>query len=104
MPLSWKPRSKPMVLDEKAAEAFERGGVGHDQGSAAAAPKPEPKAAQSESTEPLKRLSVDMPAPLHRRFKTVCSATDRRMVAEVIAMIERRCAELEEEIQQNLNP
>ena len=47
--------------------------------------------------EPVKRLSVNLPESLHTRFKTVCSATNRRMVSEVFDMVERRTAELEEE-------
>jgi hypothetical protein len=41
------------------------------------------------------RLSIDMPASLHRRFKLACAAADKVMVAEVLAFIERRIAELE---------
>jgi hypothetical protein len=37
-----------------------------------------------------------MPASLHRRFKLACVATDKLMVEEVLAFIERRTAELEE--------
>jgi hypothetical protein len=64
--------------------AFERGGSGHDRRPAAAA-------------EPTKRLSLDLPASLHRRFKTACSATGRKMVGEIEAFIEHRTAELEDE-------
>jgi hypothetical protein len=63
--------------------AFERGGSGHDRRPAAA--------------EPTKRLSLDLPASLHRRFKTACSATGRKMVGEIEAFIERRAEELEDE-------
>ena len=52
---------------------------------------------QPEHAEPLKRLSVDLPESLHLRFKTACSATRRRMVSEVLDLVERRTAELEEE-------
>ena len=45
--------------------------------------------------EPMKRLSVDMPANLHRRFKRACTAAEKVMVAEVLAFIEQRTAELE---------
>jgi hypothetical protein len=48
-------------------------------------------------SEPTKRLSLDLPQSLHRRFKTACSATDRKMVAEIEALIARRVVELEEE-------
>jgi hypothetical protein len=42
----------------------------------------------------VKRLSIDMPATLHRRFRRACIATDRVMVSEILAFIERT-AELE---------
>jgi predicted DNA-binding protein len=42
-------------------------------------------------------LSLDLPASLHRRFKTACSATGRKMVGEIEAFIEHRAAELEDE-------
>jgi hypothetical protein len=47
------------------------------------------------ASERLKRLSIDMPATLHRRFKVACVATDKVMVEEVLAFIKRRTAELE---------
>jgi hypothetical protein len=49
------------------------------------------------SKEPTRRLSVDLPASLHRRFKTACSKTDRKMLAEVTAFIRSRTIELENE-------
>jgi hypothetical protein len=45
--------------------------------------------------EPMKRLSIDMPAGLHRRFKVACTTADKVMVAEVLTFIEQRTAELE---------
>jgi hypothetical protein len=85
---------KPKQLAPEEIEAFERSGAGHDRRPApvAAAPvrsKPAP--------EPTERLSLDLPAGLHTRFKTACSATKRKMIAEVKAFIERRTAELEAE-------
>ena len=47
--------------------------------------------------EPIKRLSVNLPEGLHTRFKTACSATNRRMVREMLDLVERRTAELEAE-------
>jgi len=47
--------------------------------------------------EPTKRLSLDLPASLHTRFKTACSATDRKMVGELQVFIEQRTQELEED-------
>jgi len=69
--------------------AFERGGTGHDK------PATRPVAAQS---EPIKRLSVDLPASAHTRFKTACSAAGRKMVAELHELIERRTQELETQV------
>jgi hypothetical protein len=43
----------------------------------------------------VKCLSIDMPASLHRRFKVACTAADKIMAEEVLALIERRTAELE---------
>jgi hypothetical protein len=43
----------------------------------------------------MKRLSIDMPANLHRRFKRACTAAEKVMVAVVLVFIERRTAELE---------
>jgi hypothetical protein len=48
-------------------------------------------------TEPTKRLSLDLPVSTHTRFKTACSATNRKMVNEIQEFIERRTAELEAE-------
>ena len=49
---------------------------------------------QDGSHEPTKRLSVNLPENLHTRFKTACSATNRRMVRE-IRFVARRTEELE---------
>jgi hypothetical protein len=76
------PRPKQPTADE--IDAFEKGGVGHDQ----AVPPP---------AERSKRLSLDLPESVHTRFKTACSATGRKMVSEIQAFIERRAAELESE-------
>ena len=46
---------------------------------------------------PLKRLSVDLPENTHLRFKTVCSATGKKMTREIEEFINRRIAELEKE-------
>jgi len=34
---------------------------------------------------------------LHRRFKTACTKSDKKMIVEVTNFIERRTAELEKE-------
>ena len=45
----------------------------------------------------IKRLSLNLPAELHTRFKTACSATNRRMMTELTQLVERRTEELEVE-------
>ncbi len=82
---------KPRQPTDDQITAFEQGGVGYDT-------KPSnvgsPKVVKVEA--PTKRLSLDLPTSMHTRFKTACSATDRKMVREVMDFIERRTAELEE--------
>ena len=58
---------------------------------------PTDHASQAGHVEPVRRLSVNLPESLHVRFKTVCSATNRRMVGEIVDLVERRTAELEDE-------
>ena len=45
---------------------------------------------------PTARLSLDMPADLHSRFKAACARSRLKMTAELLAFIERRTAELED--------
>jgi hypothetical protein len=47
--------------------------------------------------EPTRRLSIDLPESWHRRFKTACSKTDKKMIDEVTIFIKRRTVELEKE-------
>lgn len=82
------PKPKQQLTDDQIL-AFERGGAGHDT-----AKQPEPKVAPD---QPTKRLSLDLPASVHMRFKTACSATGRKMVGELQTFIEQRTAELEDE-------
>lgn len=82
------PKPKQQLTDDQIL-AFERGGAGHDT-----AKRPEPKVV---ADGPTKRLSLDLPASVHMRFKTACSATGRKMVAELQAFIEQRTVELEDE-------
>jgi len=101
---------KPRQPSLEDIEAYEKGGAGHDSKPAAPvlatiapsqpkppAPPPVPVAAPPAASEPAKRLSLDLPAAVHTRFKTACSATGRKMVAEIQDFIERRTAELEAE-------
>lgn len=82
---------KPKQPTDEQILAFERGGAGHDT----QAQDPEPP--KSAPTEPTKRLSLDLPASMHTRFKTACSATGRKMVAELQDYIEQRTIDLEQE-------
>jgi len=84
------PKPKPQPTDDQIL-AFERGGTGHDTTS------PGKSSSSQGQDEPSKRLSLDLPASLHTRFKTACSATNRKMVGEIQAFIETRTKELESE-------
>lgn len=55
---------------------------------------PEDGTSGAEST---KRLSLNLPASLHTRFKTACSATSRKMMSELQEFVVRRTEELERE-------
>lgn len=58
-------------------------------------PKPEKREpAKVEKAEPIRRLSIDLPESLHRRFKTACTKADQKMIDAVTNFIKRRTAEL----------
>lgn len=85
------PRPRQPTAEE--IDAYERDGAGHDRQAASVVAA----SGESKLAEPTKRLSLDLPANVHTRFKTACSATGRKMVGEIQAFIERRIAELETE-------
>lgn len=91
MSKSFSAAPKPKQPTAEAITAFERGGPGHDGKTT--------NVGKSETTnveqEPTKRLSIDLPASVHTRFKTACSATSTKMVTELQEFIEKRTAELE---------
>jgi hypothetical protein len=89
MSKSFKQAPKPALITPDQISAFEKGGLGHDTRLR------EPVLATP--AEPTKRLSLDLPVSKHTRFKTACSATNRKMVSEIEAFIDRRIAELETE-------
>ena len=60
-------------------------------------PHPTDHPSRTGHIEPVTRLSINLPESLHMRFKIVCDATNRRMVGEIIDLVERRTEELEEE-------
>lgn len=80
---------KPKPLTDEAILAFERQGTGQDTN------KPTFDGKKAKQTEPIRRLSIDLPESLHRRFKTACSKHDKRMLSEVVSFIKRRTEELE---------
>ena len=86
---SQAPKPKPVTDDDIAS--FEKGGIGHDNGSLAGGKRERKAPAQG----PTKRLSLDLPESKHRRFKTACSATGHKMVEEIEAFIDARTTELE---------
>lgn len=77
---SFKTIPKKRTPSPEQIEAFVSGGVGTDK----------------HMDEPVKRVSVDVPESLHTRFKVVCAKTKNKMAPEIIAFIERRVAELED--------
>lgn len=89
---------RPRSLSAEEIDAYVSGGAGHDT---AAMPRPEAapraQAGAAGAGGPSKRLSLDLPEELHRRFKAACAATGRKMGAELAVFIEARTAELEAE-------
>ena len=83
------PKPKRTVSPEEI-DAFVNGGVGSD--SLAKINKTSNKV-----REQTKRLSIDLSQSLHLRFKTACSATQRKMTKEIEAFISQRTNELEKE-------
>lgn len=83
---------KPKLPTDDQIVAFERGGAGHDTRAVAMATP-----VVVAPSEPTKRLSLDLPAGVHTRFKTACSATGTKMVGELLSFIERRTKELEDQ-------
>lgn len=81
---------KPKQPTDDQISSFERGGTGHDTRTVL-------PSNQAGLVGPMKRLSLDLPASVHTRFKTACSATGTKMVVEMQALIERRTQELEEQ-------
>jgi hypothetical protein len=96
---------KPKPLTDDVIAAFERGGIGQDKRPHIATNEQShipPNVGNREATkegsaEPTRRLSIDIPASLHRRFKTACSRKDKRMQTEIEKFIVKRTAELEKD-------
>jgi hypothetical protein len=126
MSKSFSQAPKPPPLTAEVISAFERSGAGQDTRAriplivgnrestnvgSSAADDPQTtnvetvkatKAGLGEITkvgkvEPTRRLSIDLPESWHRRFKTACTKTDKKMIDEVTSFIKRRTVELEKE-------
>lgn len=89
------PRPKPLAAE--VITAFERGGAGQDTQTRIPAKAESREPAKPQPAEPTKRVSVDLPVSLHRRFRTACSKADTKMNAEIEAFIKRRTEQLEKE-------
>ena len=97
MSKSFAQAPKPRQLTPESIAAFEQGGAGQDRQTHFPVKTEMREPSKVGKQEPTRRLSVDIPQSLHRRFKTACSKTDRKMVIEVAEFIKRRTAELEQE-------
>ncbi len=94
MSKSFTQAPKPKQLSAEVIAAFERTGPGQDtlnptNVGLGDTPAPAPK-------EKMRRLSVDLPANLHRRFKIACARSDMSMLEEVARFIWKRTEELEQ--------
>jgi hypothetical protein len=88
---------KPKPLTAEVISAFERGGAGQDTQTHISPKVEKREPVKVEQAEPTRRLSIDLPESLHRRFKTACSRKDKKMLAEVTNFITRRTVELEKD-------
>jgi hypothetical protein len=86
---------KPRPLAPEVITAFERGGAAQDTQTQISPKVGRAEPVNAEQGEPTRRLSIDLPESLHRRFKTACSRTDKKMLAEVTEFIKRRTVEFE---------
>jgi hypothetical protein len=97
MSKSFAKAPKPRQLTPESIAAFEQGGTGQDTQTRIPTKAEMREPSKMADQEPTRRLSVDIPQSLHRRFKTACSKTDKKMVVEVAEFIKRRTGELEQE-------
>jgi hypothetical protein len=74
------PRQK---ASPEALDAFVHGGKPSEQPAAQEPEAPAPKV-------PMKRLTFDIPADLHRRMKIACVQEDREMAVVIREMLEAR--------------
>ena len=79
---SFKKAPQTVQPSDASIEQFVRRGTGKDT-------------QKSVNTENMKRLTVDMSADLHTRYKIACTQHGLKMNDDIRQFIERRCAELE---------
>lgn len=82
---------RPKRLAPEQIDAYVHGGAGHDTTPSASLTVEKSKGGT------MKRLSIDLPEDVHRRFKVACAASGRKMAVELTAFIERHTGELEQE-------
>ena len=87
---------EPKLLVDDAMESFGKEGSG--QAPALMGKPPRKNVKKAKTHAPAKRLSIDVPVFVQRRFKTACRATSRQMFTELRHLIETRMLELESEI------
>ena len=83
---------RPKQLAPEQIDAYVHGGTGHDTPSAMVTAAEKPKGGT------MKRLSIDLPEEVHRRFKVACAASGRKMAVEMTAVIKRHTEKLERKI------
>jgi len=89
---------KPPALSADVITRFERGGSGQDtQNNIPSNVEKRETTKVDKGEEKTRRLSIDLPASLHRRFKTACSRADKKMVVEDMDFSQRRTEELEQD-------
>jgi hypothetical protein len=86
---------KPAQLTDDVISAFERGGAGQDTQTHKTTNVEKMVPTKVVDHEPTRRLSIDLPESLHRRFKAACIQADKKMLSEVVDFIQRRTVELE---------
>lgn len=85
---------KPKQPSVAQITQFEQSGAGQDK-----KPQTHIPTNVGQSDEATKRLSIDLPKSVHSRFKTACSATDKKMTKEIERFILKRTQELEKQAQ-----
>lgn len=86
------PTPKPLKADE--IDQFISGGPGRDQDNPQTRNSVNAEVRESANTD-MVRLTIDMPRPLHRRYKADCASRGVKMAEEIRAYVERALTPLE---------